>query len=126
MEILTIVLLSITLILTIVILIKLQPEKLREGDIVIVRDPHCEPEMMNMVTIVLNVLSLSTVQVRGIKTTVVLNRKWVRRIDTTNGSSIKVPMKPVITRTSPGNQAEFQEVPLSWFKYTDFTLSELE
>lgn len=126
MEILTIALISVILILTIIILIKLKPDKLRAGDFVIVTNPHLEDEMMNMVTIVLNVLSPSTVQIRGIRTTVALHRKWVKRIDVNKGSSIKVPMKPAVTATSPGNQAKFQEIRLGWFKYTGLKPEDLE
>lgn len=52
-----------------------RPENLNPGDIVIVRNPYCEKAMMNMLTEVINVLSSEVVQVRGIGTTVSMNKK---------------------------------------------------
>ncbi len=114
------VLIGIFLVIILVILIKIyniiRPGDLKEGDIVIVTNPHCGEKEMNMITEVIHILSPSTVQLRGAKTTISMHRKWVRRIDVDKRFSVKVPEKPV-GNLGANNLAEFREIPLSWFSY---------
>lgn len=122
------IIVSVLLASILVILIRIYhficPEDLRAGDIVIVTNPHCEDMMMNMVTEVINILSPEVVQVRGIRTTVSMSKKWVRRINIKKGSSIKVPEEPTRDTYQSGNQAGFREVPLEWFSYDILTPTE--
>ena len=117
----TLILICVLLVSILIALIRLyhfiRPDDLKAGDIVIITNPHCEEMMMNMVTEVMDVFSASTVQVRGIRTTVTMHRRWVHRIDVQKGSSIKVPEKPVAGSLNAGNRANFREIPLKWFSY---------
>ena len=121
MQVIALVTVSTLLILILVVLIRIhifiRPGNLNAGDIVIVTNPHCENEMMNMVTEVISVLSPEAIQVRGIRTTVSMHKKWVRKIDVMKGSSIKVPEEPTGDFLHGGNQAGFREIPLKWFSY---------
>jgi len=94
-------------------------ENLSTGDIVIIKHPN-RPELMNMITEVIFVNNSKIVNVRGIGTTMNIERKYVTKIPIEGSHSIKIPNEPIFEKPehSHGNKARFKEIPLSWFSYS--------
>lgn len=91
-------------------------EKLQPGDIVILIDPDSE-DTRNMITEVIDVFSLRIVQVRVARTTMTIERRFVRKLPIIPGAPLLVPEEPSIAAHELGNKAGFSPIPLHYFKY---------